>query len=204
MAYSLINSPSSPLTSANQICSDRESSPVLSLALQVRPGDDVMLMFQENGHVTLQQQDKDNLGKLGPGEVFVYGTQDSQSSDALVNIHNVWTPNGSGGDRRGFLLGEGGFDDGRCYQNQQLSDVGSASSRVPSSSPGSSEGRYLVQSEHHSAASCCLLISCPLLIFCFLLPISLSSPILPSFHPHRGPLPVQYLPLSSHPDIGSE
>ena len=116
MTYSLINSPSSPLTSANQICSDRESSPDLSLALQVQPGDDVMLMFQENGHVTLQQQDKDNLGKLGPGEVFVYGTQDSQSSDALVNIHNVWTPDGSGGDRRGFLLGEGGFDDGRCYQ----------------------------------------------------------------------------------------
>ena len=126
------------------------------------------------------QQDEDNIGKLGPGEVFVYGTKDlessaafltrhrltpprlltretsicrsgvnaistenmsrgasgvghrmgglltclyffragcdSQSSDALVNVYHVWTPDRNSGDRKSCLLGEGGFDNGRCYQ----------------------------------------------------------------------------------------
>ena len=32
------------------------------------------------------------------------------------DIHPVWTPDGNGGDRKSCLFGEGGFDNGHCYQ----------------------------------------------------------------------------------------
>ncbi|KAL2866168.1 uncharacterized protein BJX67DRAFT_388830 [Aspergillus lucknowensis] len=81
--------------------------------LQAAPGDLVRLRYQENGHVTLPYI---TPGKLSPGHVYVYGTSSPSAEDTLVGIHKVWNLDGTGGDRRGRLLGMFDFDDGRCFQ----------------------------------------------------------------------------------------
>ena len=73
----------------------------------------VILQYNENGHIT---QASLNPSKPSPGRVFVYGTNQSSPSDKLLDIHRVWTVDGTGGGGRGRLLGVFPFDDGRCYQ----------------------------------------------------------------------------------------
>lgn len=84
-----------------------------SPSLSASPGASIMLMYQENGHVTLLNS---TPFKTSSGMVSVYGTSSSHPSDKLLHIHHTWTPNGKGGDRRGRLLSREPFDDGRCYQ----------------------------------------------------------------------------------------
>jgi hypothetical protein len=36
--------------------------------------------------------------------------------EKILDVHGVWTSDGTGGDGRGVLLSEQNFDDGRCYQ----------------------------------------------------------------------------------------
>ncbi|KAL2013127.1 hypothetical protein VTN00DRAFT_652 [Thermoascus crustaceus] len=82
--------------------------------LQAAPGAAVALRFQENGHVTLPQN---QAGKpKNRGTVYVYGTTQPREDDTFLAIHNVWNRNGTGGDKRGILLSVQNFDDGRCYQ----------------------------------------------------------------------------------------
>ncbi|EXJ90129.1 hypothetical protein A1O3_03198 [Capronia epimyces CBS 606.96] len=82
--------------------------------LQAAPGSAVALRFQENGHVTLP----DNQPGKPPnrGTVFVYGTTQPSPDDSFLAIHRVWNANGTGGDGRGVLLSTRNFDDGQCYQ----------------------------------------------------------------------------------------
>jgi hypothetical protein len=82
--------------------------------LEAYPGDFIALQYQENGHVTLPQNTPQ---KRGPGKVYIYGTSHPHDDDKLIDIHQVWTRSGSGGDGRGRLLGTWSFDDGRCYQS---------------------------------------------------------------------------------------
>jgi len=85
-----------------------------SPALIASAGDMVALRYQENGHVTLPQNQP---GKpANRGTVFIYGTTQPSNSDTLLGIHNVWTADGKGGDGRGVLLATRNFDDGQCYQ----------------------------------------------------------------------------------------
>ncbi|KAI9744568.1 MAG: hypothetical protein M1818_002097 [Claussenomyces sp. TS43310] len=85
-----------------------------SPALAASPGDMVALRYQENGHVTLPQNQK---GKAeNRGTIFIYGTSQPSDSDTLLGIHNVWNAAGTGGDGRGVLLATQNFDDGQCYQ----------------------------------------------------------------------------------------
>ncbi|OCL02517.1 hypothetical protein AOQ84DRAFT_422597 [Glonium stellatum] len=84
-------------------------SPVLSAST----GGTVLLMYQENGHVTLLDQ---TPGKASSGNVFVYGTAIPSSSNSLQAIHHVWNSEGTGGDTRGRLLIEAPFNNGSCYQ----------------------------------------------------------------------------------------
>jgi hypothetical protein len=85
-----------------------------SPALIANAGDMVALRYQENGHVTLPQNQP---GKpANRGTVFIYGTTQPSNSDTLLAIHNVWTTDGKGGDGRGVLLATRNFDDGQCYQ----------------------------------------------------------------------------------------
>jgi hypothetical protein len=82
--------------------------------LQASPGAAIALRFQENGHVTLPQNQP---GKpRNRGTVYVYGTTEPKNDERLLDVHNVWNKEGTGGDGRGVLLSTQNFDDGRCYQ----------------------------------------------------------------------------------------
>lgn len=82
--------------------------------LQAAPGSAVALRYQENGHVTLPDNQP---GKpQNRGTVYVYGTTQPSPDDAFLAIHRVWNANGTGGDGRGVLLSTQNFDDGQCYQ----------------------------------------------------------------------------------------
>ena len=85
-----------------------------SPVLIAHAGDKIALRYQENGHVSLPQN---TPGKPpGSGTVSIYGTSSSAPEDTLLGIHNIWTIDGLGGDRRGQLLSRQYFDDGECYQ----------------------------------------------------------------------------------------
>jgi hypothetical protein len=85
-----------------------------SPALIANVGDMVALRYQENGHVTLPNNQP---GKpANRGTIFIYGTTQPSNSDTLLGIHGVWTTDGKGGDGRGVLLATRNFDDGQCYQ----------------------------------------------------------------------------------------
>lgn len=73
----------------------------------------VLLRYLENGHIT---QPSIPPNKPSSGQVFVYATTQPQDDDKFTAIHGQWTPNGTGGDQRGFLLNTTSFDDGQCFQ----------------------------------------------------------------------------------------
>jgi hypothetical protein len=85
-----------------------------SPALKASLGDMIALRYQENGHVTLPENQP---GKPeNRGTVFIYGTTKPSDSDTFLSIHKVWTADGKGGDGRGVLLATRNYDDGQCYQ----------------------------------------------------------------------------------------
>lgn len=87
-----------------------EGSPRLKAAA----GSFVALRYQENGHVTLPQNQP---GKpANRGNVYIYGTTEPKPDETLLSIHKVWNSDGSGGDKRGVLLATQAFDDAQCYQ----------------------------------------------------------------------------------------
>ncbi|KAJ9664141.1 hypothetical protein H2198_000359 [Neophaeococcomyces mojaviensis] len=82
--------------------------------LQAQAGANVALRYQENGHVSLPQNQPgkpDNRGTL-----YVYGTTQPSTDDKFLSIHRVWNAQGTGGDGRGVLLSTQNFDDSQCYQ----------------------------------------------------------------------------------------
>lgn len=82
--------------------------------LQAAAGDAVALRFQENGHVTLPDNQPGKPSNRGT--VYVYGTNKASPDDSFLAIHRVWNADGTGGDGRGRLLSTQNFDDGQCYQ----------------------------------------------------------------------------------------
>ena len=82
--------------------------------LKAQPGSSIALRYQENGHVTLPDNQKGKADNRGT--VYVYGTTQPKSDDTLLAVHNVWNQNGTGGDKRGVLLATQNYDDGQCYQ----------------------------------------------------------------------------------------
>ncbi|KAJ6786556.1 hypothetical protein PWT90_06871 [Aphanocladium album] len=82
--------------------------------LQAAAGDHVALIHLENGHTTLpQNQPKKPHNR---GTIFFYGTADPKPQERLFDVHLVWNRDGTGGDKRGKLLGTRNYDDGQCYQ----------------------------------------------------------------------------------------
>ncbi|CAG8042635.1 unnamed protein product [Penicillium salamii] len=82
--------------------------------LEASAGAAIALRFQENGHVTLPQNQP---GKPpNRGTVYVYGTTQPKTGEKFLDVHGAWTADGTGGDGRGVLLSKQNFDDGRCYQ----------------------------------------------------------------------------------------
>lgn len=82
--------------------------------LQASAGDNIALRYQENGHVTLPQNQPGKPDNRGT--IYVYGTTQPQENDAFLSIHRVWNAEGTGGDGRGVLLSTQNYDDGQCYQ----------------------------------------------------------------------------------------
>ncbi|KAL6714003.1 hypothetical protein ACLMJK_008497 [Lecanora helva] len=82
--------------------------------LKAAPGDMIALRYEENGHVTLPDNQK---GKpKNRGTVYIYGTTQPKQDEKFLDIFGKWTADGSGGDKRGKLLATQDFDDGQCYQ----------------------------------------------------------------------------------------
>ena len=82
--------------------------------LKAAPGDMVALRYQENGHVTLPQNQP---GKPeNRGMVYIYGTTQPSATEKFLDVFKQWTADGTGGDKRGVLLASQPFDDGQCYQ----------------------------------------------------------------------------------------
>ncbi|KAJ5550916.1 hypothetical protein N7535_001146 [Penicillium sp. DV-2018c] len=82
--------------------------------LRASPGAAIALRYQENGHVTSPAT---QVGKPpNRGTVYVYGTTNPKEDEKLLEVHKVWTADGTGGDGRGVLLATQDYDDGRCYQ----------------------------------------------------------------------------------------
>ncbi len=81
--------------------------------LKASPGSFVAMKYLENGHVTLPWNQP---GKpIHGGTVYVFGTTKPIADEKIVNVMK-WTPDGTGGDGRGWLLSIQNFDDGRCHQ----------------------------------------------------------------------------------------
>lgn len=82
--------------------------------LKIAPGSAIAMKYLENGHVTLPFNQP---GKPAPsrGTVYVFGTTEPSPTEKLTNVL-AWTKDGSGGDKRGRLLGANNFDDLRCHQ----------------------------------------------------------------------------------------
>ncbi|KAH8179359.1 hypothetical protein LIA77_00878 [Sarocladium implicatum] len=89
--------------------------------LEASPGDHIAIMHLENGHTT-QPQNQPNKPR-NRGTIFFYGTDQPKDQERLFDVHLVWNRQGTGGDKRGRLLGTRNYDDGQCYQpsNSQLS-----------------------------------------------------------------------------------
>jgi hypothetical protein len=108
---------SNDILDTTRICSNAQQTrnqTAGSPRLKAAPGAAVALRYQENGHVTLPQN---QAGKpQNRGTVYVYGTTEPYENDTLLAIHKVWNENGTGGDGRGVLLSKQNFDDGHCYQ----------------------------------------------------------------------------------------
>ena len=82
--------------------------------LSASPGSMIALRYEENGHVTLPQNQP---GKpANRGNVTVYGTTQPRPNENFLDIFKQWNEAGTGGDKRGRLLATQPFDDGRCYQ----------------------------------------------------------------------------------------
>ena len=81
-------------------------------------------------------------GKMTPGRVFVYGTNESHSTDTLLEVHRVWNKGGTAGDRRGRLLAELDFDDGECYGPNFSSSIYQSRQRTFDADLGEGSNRW--------------------------------------------------------------
>jgi hypothetical protein len=98
--------------SSDLVCKESQISPNQtsnSPSLSARAGDKLLLLYQENGHVTKIDQDP---GHASSGTIRVYGTSRGSPADSLQRII-------SDQDRSDdfTLLIEADFDDGHCYQD---------------------------------------------------------------------------------------
>ena len=81
--------------------------------LQAAPGDLIALRYEENGHVTLPQNQPGK--QANRGWIYIYGTSKPKVPELFLDVFGQWD-NATGGDQRGRLLATQPFDDGYCYQ----------------------------------------------------------------------------------------
>ncbi|KAI4205949.1 MAG: hypothetical protein LQ350_000134 [Teloschistes chrysophthalmus] len=102
---------------SDPMCMESQQQPKQSdgsPALTAAAGDMVSVRYQENGHVTMPENQP---GKPpNRGTIYIYGTTQPKPDDKFLAIHKVWNADGTGGDKRGKLLATENYDDGQCYQ----------------------------------------------------------------------------------------
>ncbi|KAL4929997.1 uncharacterized protein BDV17DRAFT_52707 [Aspergillus undulatus] len=117
MMYRLPVAPNPEVTKSDNLCKDtqrKQIQPDGYPRLQASAGAAVAIRFQENGHVTLPEN---TPGKpKNRGTLYIYGTSEPKEDEQFLDVHKVWTEDGTGGDGRGALLAKRDYDDGRCYQ----------------------------------------------------------------------------------------
>ena len=105
------------ITPTDPMCKKTQQQQIQSSGLprlSAAPGSLVALRYQENGHVTLPQNQP---GKPpNRGNVYIYGTTQPKPDDNFLDIFNQWNADGTGGDKRGKLIATQPYDDGYCYQ----------------------------------------------------------------------------------------
>jgi len=97
---------------SDRVCKDSQTTRTQTAGsprLSVKAGDPIVLLYQENGHVTNIEA---NTGHLTAGIVQVFGMYNSTPTDTFQDI---W--NGTRNDASSVLLYTGKFDDGVCYQD---------------------------------------------------------------------------------------
>ncbi|KAK5663507.1 hypothetical protein OQA88_3937 [Cercophora sp. LCS_1] len=84
--------------------------------LTAAPGDYVAILYTENGHVS-KAESANPTKPVNRGTVYLYGTTENDLTNMnLVDIHYVWTADGTGGDGKGRLLATRNYDDGQCHE----------------------------------------------------------------------------------------
>ena len=95
------------------------------------PGDYIAILHTENGHVTEKLEGR----PLNGGNIYLYGTSDTKDDDKLFDIHLKWNKDGTGGDRRGRLLGTSNYDDGQCYEGNASGEFAMERSKAAHGTP---------------------------------------------------------------------
>lgn len=135
--YLLPQAPSLAFQDSDRMCKPTQvkGNQTNGAVVNAQQGDRVLLRYLENGHIT---QPSIPPNKPSSGQVFVYATTQPQDDDKFTAIHGQWTPDGTGGDQRGFLLNTTSFDDGRCFQFDPTRHSEIANSRNDVFGPGPS------------------------------------------------------------------
>ncbi|KAF1981936.1 hypothetical protein K402DRAFT_300849, partial [Aulographum hederae CBS 113979] len=132
----------SRVTDQDLLCSPRQRTAGNQTAgypkLTAEAGNYVALKYLENGHVTLPQN---QAGKEGSGgTVYTFATTQPKNDEKLTEVLK-WTADGKGGDRRGKLLTQQNFDDGRCYQINASPISTNRQAKFPNPTPGQAESK---------------------------------------------------------------
>lgn len=82
--------------------------------LKAAPGETIAIRYLENGHVT----GPDLMKPKNRGTVYIYATTEPRDGQAIQDVHQKWTADGQGGDKKGRLLAKRNYDDERCFEGK--------------------------------------------------------------------------------------
>lgn len=108
-----------PLVEPRHAVINKESNNATIPMLKASPGDWVAVRYLENGHVSLAETllKEGKKKPINRGTIYLYGTKENDLSNfRLMDVHQKWTPEGTGGDKKGRLLATRHYDDGQCFE----------------------------------------------------------------------------------------
>lgn len=99
------------------LCGERQRWPIQDEKhprVKAKKGEKVTAFYRENGHISLDPYPKRGPGS-GPGTIYWVGTE-SDERDMLLDDVMAWNAEGTGGNKKGWKLGQSKFDDGWCSE----------------------------------------------------------------------------------------